>query len=482
MTFKWRGAPWKIARLNFSMNRLSIFQIAELAGASVTSGDSNISVAKISTDSRTVKRGELFVALRGENFDGHKYVEAAAKAGAAGAMVESGWKGEVPENFAIVRAPDTLRAYQDLAANYRKSLNLKVLAITGSNGKTSTKDFAAAVLARRFKVTKTEGNFNNHVGLPRTMLEATSHDEVAVWEIGMNHPGEIAALAKIAAPDAAIITNVGIAHIEFMGSPEAIAKEKGALADAIGPKGTVILNADDPFSAEIAARTRARVILAGTTAGSISAGEITQSANGSDFTISEEAHRCRAQLPVPGLHMVQNALLAVAAGRAFGLSLEECASGLAAAPLTKARLQIKEVHGVQFIDDSYNANPESMKAALRTLVELDADGKRVAVLGEMGELGAESERGHTEVGEEAATLGIDQLIAIGEMGGVIARAAEKAGLEKSTAVGSTAEAARLLGEIATPGDLVLIKGSRLARTERVLEEFAKHQPMEGVGR
>jgi UDP-N-acetylmuramoyl-tripeptide--D-alanyl-D-alanine ligase len=462
------------------MNPTTLEQIADFAGAKLVSGDGSIVISKISTDSRTVKRGELFVALRGENFDGHGFVEGAAKAGAAGAMVESGWTGKVPEDFAIIRAADTLRAYQDLAANYRKSLNLKVLAITGSNGKTSTKDFAAAVLARRFRVTKTEGNFNNHVGLPRTMLEATSNDEVAVWEIGMNHPGEIAALAKIAAPDAAIITNIGIAHIEFMGSPEAIAEEKGALADAIGPDGTVILNADDPFTAEIAKRTRARVILAGTTGGSISAGEITQSANGSDFTILEEAHRCRAQLPVPGLHMVQNALLAIAAGRAFGLSLEECASGLATTPLTKARLQIKEVRGVQFIDDSYNANPESMKAALRTLVELDADGKRVAVLGEMGELGVESERAHREVGEEAATLRIDQLIAIGTMGEVIVQAAHDAGLEKTSAVRSTSEAAELLGQIAQPGDLVLIKGSRLARTEQVIEAFELRHSSFGI--
>ena len=462
------------------MNSLALHEIAQFAGGMIGAGDGNISVTKISTDSRTVKRGELFVALRGEKFDGHKFVETAANAGAAGAIVETGWDGRVPEGFVIVRAGDTLRAYQDLAANYRKSLQLKVVAITGSNGKTSTKDFAASVLSRRFKVTKTEGNFNNHVGLPRTILEATTQDEVAVWEIGMNHPGEVAALATIAAPDVAIITNIGIAHIEFMGSREAIAKEKGALVDAIGRRGSVILNADDPFSAGIAARTRARIIWAGITAGTVSAAEITQSANGSDFTIREGAHRCRAQLPVPGLHMVQNGLLAVAVGRVFGLSLEECAAGLVAAPLTKARLQIKEVHGVQFIDDSYSANPESMKAALRTLVELDAEGKRIAVLGEMGELGRESERGHREVGEEAATLGIDQLITIGKMGKKIARAAEKAGLPKTSAVASTLEAAQLLGEVASPGDLVLIKGSRAARTERVLEEFAKAQSMESM--
>ena len=454
------------------MNPLSILQIVDLAGAKLEQGDAKKSVEAISTDSRTIKRRELFVALRGENFDGHKFVEATAKAGAAGAIVDLDWKGKVPAEFAVIRAKDTLLAYQNLAANYRKSLSIKILAITGSNGKTSTKDFSASVLGRKFRVTKTQGNFNNHVGLPRTILEATSEHEMGVWEVGMNHPGEVAPLAKIAAPDAAIITNVGIAHIEFMGSREAIAKEKGALAEAVGVGGTVILNADDPFSKEIAEKTRAHVLLAGTKDGTIRAIDIQQSADGSDFTIIEGAHRCRAQLPVPGLHMVQNALLAVAAGRAFGLSLEEAAAGLAGTPLTKARLQIKEINGVQFLDDSYNANPDSMKAALQTLVELDTDGKRIAVLGEMRELGKETQRGHEEVGEAAAAFGIDQLIGIGEMGAVISRAAQNAGLEKSASVGSTSEAAELLAEITEPGDLVLIKGSRLARTEEVIEEFA----------
>ena len=453
------------------MNPLTLSKIVQLAGASLSSGDETVVIDKIGTDSRTIKPGELFVALRGENFDGHDFVEAAAKSGATGALVDQNWNGNVPENFMLIRASETLHAYQQIAANYRRSLGLKVVAITGSNGKTSTKDFAASVLARKFRVTKTKGNFNNHVGLPRTILEATPEDEVAVWEIGMNHPGEIAALSSIATPDAAIITNIGVAHIEFMGSREAIAREKGALAEAVGSQGTVILNADDPFSKGIAARTRAKVLFAGTAAGSVRAIEIRQSADGSEFTILEGAHRCRAKLPVAGLHMVQNALLAVAAGRAFGLSIEECASGLAAAPLTKARLQIKQIGGVHFLDDSYNANPDSMKAALRTLVELDTEGKRIAVLGEMRELGAESERGHREVGETAASLAVDQLITIGDVAKAIAEGARAAGLSNVSSVPSTHEAADFLGEIAAPGDLVLIKGSRAAKTEEVIEQF-----------
>ena len=472
----WEFAGKRHAFSSFNlMNPFPLSQIARLAGGSLSSGDGTAVIEKVSTDSRTIRRGELFVALRGENFDGHNFVEAVSTTGAAGAIVDSNWDGKVPENFALLRARDTLKAYQQLAANYRKSLKLAVVAITGSNGKTSTKDFAAAVLARRFRVTKTQGNFNNHVGLPRTILEATSQDQVAVWEIGMNHPGEVAALAGIAAPDVGIITNIGVAHIEFMGSRERIAEEKGALAEAVGAKGTVILNADDPFTGAIATRTRAKVILAGTTAGIIRATEINQSGSGTDFTILEGAHRCRAQLPVPGLHMVQNALLAVAGGRVLGLSLEECAAGLVAAPLTKARLQVKEIRGVQFLDDSYNANPDSMKAALRTLVELDADGQRIAVLGEMRELGDESERGHREVGETAAALRVDHLIAIGDVAATIADAAKRAGLENSSTVASTAEAAELLAELAAPGDLVLIKGSRLARTEQVIEAFRNPQ-------
>jgi UDP-N-acetylmuramoyl-tripeptide--D-alanyl-D-alanine ligase len=462
------------------MERLSLSKIAEFAGAKITRGSAETMIERVSTDSRTIKPGELFVALRGENFDAHNFLDQVAKSGAVGAIAGEEVSAGLPPAFAILRTDDTLAAYQSLAANYRKTLPLKVLCITGSNGKTSTKDFAAAILGRAYRVTKTEGNFNNHVGLPRTILQANREDQFAVWEIGMNHPGEIAPLARIALPDAALVTNIGIAHVEFMGSREAIAKEKGSLAEAVSASGFVILNADDPFSASMAKRVRARVILAGIESGTIHAEDVQQTSAGSEFSIIEGAHRCRAQLPVPGSHMVQNAMLAVAAGRAFGVSLEDCAAGLAAAPLTKARLQIREINGVRFIDDSYNANPDSMRAALRTLMELESDGKRIAVLGKMLELGAESDRGHQEVGEAAATFGIDHLIAVGD--DAIARAARHAGLASARVASSASQAAEILSDIVSAGDLVLIKGSRSARTELVIEEFAKLQPAGGDGR
>ncbi len=458
------------------MDPLPLSRLAEFAGATIAGGDSNQTITRVSTDSRTLQPGDLFVPIRGENFDGHNFIAQAVERGASAALAANDWNGNVPADFALLRVADTLVGYQQIAAGYRRSLPLKVIAITGSNGKTSTKDFGAAALGRRFRVTKTEGNFNNHVGLPRTILEATADHQIAVWELGMNHPGEIAPLAAIAQPDAGIVTNIGVAHIEFMGSQEAIAQEKGMLAKALGPDGIMILNADDPFSDSIAKRTRAKVIFAGATRGTLRAEDISQSANGSEFTILEGAHRCRAQLPVPGMHMVQNAMLAIAAARAFGLSIEEAARGLASTPLTKARLQLREIHGVQFLDDSYNANPDSMKAALRTLLELDASGKRIAVLGHMSELGAESERGHAAVGEAAATLRIDHLITVGGQAAPISHAAQAAGLENVTNVATAAEAADLLCEIANPGDLILVKGSRSARTERVLEAFADCQP------
>ena len=450
------------------MDATSFEKIAQWAGGQLVAGAAQSTATTICTDSRALKAGDLFVALRGEKFDGHAFLAEAAKRGATGAVVEE-FPAELPAGFAVIRVADTLRALQQLAANYRRSLTLQVIVITGSNGKTSTKDLTAAVLGDHFQVTRTEGNFNNHIGLPLTMLRARGADEIGVFEIGMNHPGEIAPLVALAAPDVAIVTNIGMAHIEFMGSREAIAQEKGAVAEPLAPSGTLILNAHDEFSPSIAARTKADVVLAGLGAGEVFASELRPHFTGTKFVLNADGRKAEAELPVPGEHMVQNAVLAVAAGRVFGLSLEECAAGLPKLRLTKGRLEQQVIRGIQIIDDTYNANPDSVAAALRTLATMPAKGRRIAVLGRMGELGAEAERGHRQVGEAAAREHLDGVIGVGEEAQWITDAAWRGGVEKVVSVDSTEEATKVLRDLAKAGDVVLIKGSRSARMERIVE-------------
>jgi UDP-N-acetylmuramoyl-tripeptide--D-alanyl-D-alanine ligase len=426
----------------------------------------------VTFDSRAVAKGDLLLALSGQTTDGHAFVGEALKRGAAAAVVS---RDVEAMGGTLIRVPDTMKALVSLGRAGRRRSKARIASVTGSVGKTSTKDALRAMLAAQALTSASAASFNNHVGVPISLARLPREARYGVFEIGMNHPGEIAPLAHLAQPDVAIITNIGIAHLEFMGTRAAIAHEKGDLAAAVPAGGTVILNRGDEFADAIARRTSARVIFAGVDRGEVQAREIVQTAEGAEFTILEGAHRCHAVLPVPGLHMVQNALLAIATGRVFGLSLEECAAGLAAAPITKARLQIKNIGGVQFIDDSYNANPDSTKAALHTLVELETDGQRIAVLGQMAELGAESVKGHREVGQVAAALGVDRLFTLGPGSAEIATAARAAGLTNSAMVASAEEVAELLCNLTHPGDLVLVKGSRSARTERVLEEFAKRQ-------
>lgn len=438
-------------------------------------------VERVCTDTRAIQPGDLFVALKGENFDGHAFVDQAARAGAAAAVVERGWKpsAALPEGFTLIRVSDGLAALQAIAREYRATLPMRVIGITGSSGKTSTKDFTAAVLSRKYRVLKTEGNFNNHIGLPLTLLRATSQDEVGVIEMGMNHPGEIAPLAAIARPEAGLITNIGVAHIEYMGSRNEIALEKGMLAEALPEGGTLVLPCGDDFSRRIAQRSKAQTLLAGLTHESEVAvqGELLETGfSGSRFRVERGDEVAEVTLPVPGVHMVENALLALAIGSAFGVSLAEGAAGLAESRLTKGRLEHKTIRGIHFLDDSYNANPDSMRAALTTLAALPTERARIAVLGRMGELGSQSETGHRSVGEAAARAGIDTLIAVGDEAHWIAASAALGGLSQVHHVGDPTAAARLLSTLAHPGDLVLIKGSRSVRMERVLEQLELPAP------
>lgn len=431
-------------------------------------GSPTDAVSVVCTDTRALKAGDFFVALRGENFDAHTFVAEAAKRGAVGALLAE-LPAQIPAGFAVVHVADTLVGLQKLATNYRRTLSLQAVGLTGSNGKTSTKDLTAAVLAEHFLVTRTEGNLNNHIGVPLTLLRARSGDQMGVFEAGMNHPGEIAPLAAMIRPDVAIITNVGMAHIEHMGSREAIALEKGMLAEALPPSGTLILSAHDEFSSAIAARTKADTVLAGIGRGEVYASELRPHFSGTKFRLNADGRSAEAELPVPGEHMVRNAVLAAAAGRVFGLSLEECVAGLAKLRLSKGRLEQKVVRGVQILDDTYNANPDSVCAALRTLASMPAAGRRIAVLGRMGELGAEAESGHRQVGECAAREHIDCVVAVGAEAHWIADAAWRGGVEKIVRVESTEEATKALRELAKAGDVVLIKGSRSAKMERIVE-------------
>ena len=450
------------------MNATPLSQIAAWAGGRLAGGDPARVITTVTSDSRALKSGELFIAICGEKFDGHDFLAEAARLGAAGAIVAREIAGLPPE-FAFVVVADTVRGLQSLAGASRASLQLTSLCITGSNGKTSTKDLCASVLAQKFSVTRTAGNLNNHLGVPFSILRADSTHDVGVFEIGMNHAGEIAPLAAIARPDIAIITNVGGAHIEFLGTREAIAQEKGMLAEAVGENGTVILNADDEFTPSIAKRTRARVVTAGLLGGDVRATEIEHLSVGTRFRLHATGQCVEAELPVPGEHMVRNALLACAAGITLGLSLEECAAGLRALDLTAGRLTQKTVGGIRILDDTYNANPDSMSAALVTLARMPGAGRRIAVLGGMGELGIESESGHRSVGEVAGREKISCVITVGESARWIAEEAENSGVREVIRTTDAEDAARILRGIAHPGDTVLVKASRSARLERIVQ-------------
>ena len=446
--------------------------IARWSGGTLISGDPTAEVTNICIDSRTLRAGDLFLALRGESFDGHNFVTEAVTRGALGVVVERE-NVRLPSDFGVIRVSNTLHALQQIAVEYRRSMPAQVVCVTGSNGKTSTKDLIAVILRERFQVTKTEGNFNNHIGLPLTMLRMRAGDRVAVFEIGTNHHGEIAALAALAEPDVGVITNVGVAHIEYLGSREGIAREKGMLAEALSPSGTLILSADDEFSPSIGARTKADVLRCGLNEkADIRATDLRHDFAGMKFRLHGFGRSVDAQLPVHGEHMVQNATLAVGVGHVFGVTLEECAAALPNLQLTRGRVEMKIVRGIQVLDDSYNANPDSMKAALLTLAQMSTNGRRIAVLGRMGELGAESERGHREVGQTASDLGFDCVISVGNEVQLIAEEAWRGGVEKVVKTADLDEAVNSLREFAQAGDLVLVKGSRSARMERIVEGLA----------
>lgn len=437
----------------------------------------NIDFTGINTDSRSIKKGELFVALNGENFDGHNYCAKALEHGAAGVLVSHAVQ-DVPHDAVVIETQDTLLAYQQIARAWRlKQTDLKVVAVTGSNGKTSTKDLIAACLAQKFKVVKTEANFNNEIGLPKTLLNIKPDTEIAVVEMGMRGLGQIRALCKLAMPDVAVVTNVGETHMELLGSMENIARAKSEIVENLTAEQFAILNNDDEFVRQMADLTAAKVISFGCTAAAcVQAANIKLNAESSEFDCVDNLTGVKEHimLPLLGAHNVYNALAAISAALIFGVSLAQVKEALQSVQLTGKRQEIVQLGAVTVINDAYNASPASMASALKTLhaVKKAKGGRAVAVLADMLELGALSQNAHAEAGKLAAVEGVDVLITYGTEAVNTGRAAEENGV-KTFICKDRDEAAKILRGIVRNNDIILLKGSHSMQVDGLIDLVLK---------
>ena len=433
---------------------------------------------EIVTDSSKVKQNDVFVALKGERLDGHRFVPAAVRRGARCVIVQRE-PGPAVKHAAVVQVPDTLKALGDLAHYRREQFAPTVIAITGSNGKTTTKEMLAAILEEgslkgvhlRGKVLKTEGNFNNLVGLPLTLLRLRKEHRVAVVELGTNHPGEIQRLAEIADPDLATITSVAPAHLEGLTSIAGVAREKGALYRHVRRRGAVAVNLDDSWVRRLGRSFKGRKITYGKR-GSVRA-PLCQSlgADGTRFTLQVGRARRSVQLRYPGAHNVTNALGAAALARHLNISLVAIQRGLERARPLGMRMQVEQWRGIGILNDAYNANPASMEAAITTLAQIKDGGERIAVLGDMFELGKHSAQQHLKIGEYVARQKISALYLLGPMAQRVRQGALRGGMAADHIfVGKDHKAiVRQLRTRLGSGDWLLIKGSRGMKMEKVLE-------------
>ena len=428
----------------------------------------------IVTDTRKISEGVLFVALKGERFNGEDFAAEALEKGAAGVVVSEACDKKQLEKCAgtVLQVKDTLAAYQLIAKAWREKFpQIPVVAITGSNGKTTTKDLTAAVLSAKGAVLKTQANFNNEIGLPLTLLGLKEEHTAAVVEIGMRGFHQIEALAPIASPQIGIVTNVGETHMELLGSLENIAKAKQELVEAIPAGGTVILNADNKYVAGMrsAAKEGVKVMTFGLEQEADVKGEaIHTEGNVTKFMVTYANERHEYEVNMVGRHNVYNTLAAIAAGFAMGLTPAEVREGLSHLEATKMRFELQQVKEWNVVNDAYNASPMSMTAAINTLSEL-TKGRKIAVLGDMLELGSVSEEAHLHVGEEVAEHGFTALVTRGEMGEFIAKGAENKGMTAVYRCASHEDAAEKLHELLQPGDTLLFKGSRGMAMEKIID-------------
>jgi len=454
----------------------TLAEAAEAVPGSARPPGTGGTVTGAAVDSRLAGPGDLFFALRGERIDGHRFVGEALRRGATGAVVRRGWangKGEEPPG-PWIEVDDPAAALLRLARDARSRLDATVVGITGSTGKTLTKDFTAAVLSRTLDVVSSQASFNNEVGLPLTIVRATDRTEAVVCEMGSRGPGHIRLLCDVARPHIGVVTNVGVAHMELFGSLQVLRDAKAELPEALPPGGTAVLNADDPVVRGYAGRTPATVVLYGSVdEAAVRAHAITVGPDGvAEFDLITPNGSAHVRLPAPGEHLVPDALAAAATGSVMGVPPSEIGRGLATAPLSRGRMEVFETaEGIRIVNDAYNANPTSMAAALKALRSMAVGRRSVAVLGHMAELGAIADTEHERIGELVARLGIQALVVVGKGAELIAAGAEREGVEPERIVrcDDPDEAARAVRRLAGAGDVVLVKASRVERLERVAD-------------
>jgi UDP-N-acetylmuramoyl-tripeptide--D-alanyl-D-alanine ligase len=455
------------------MPPFSVQDIVRATQGALVAGDLGVPVTGVSIDSRSLGVGEAFFAIRGYRLDGHAFLAEAASRGAACLIVHT-LHDDVPPNVPLVLVEDTTRALGMLAAYHRARFSLPVVAVTGSNGKTTTKELIAGVLGTRWQVLKPAGSFNNQWGLPLTLLKLGAEHQALALEIGSQHPGEIAALAALARPTVSVVTTVAHAHTEFLGSLDGVRAEKVALVRALTPEGRAILNADDPRVAGMARDSRAPVITYGhaPSADVRATGDVVEDAQSLAFTLEHAGARAPVTIAFAGRHNVTNALAAASVGVALGWPLDEIARGLGEARPVAGRCVWRDAGGVRILDDTYNANPVSVRSALDTVAARRAagpPGRLVVVLGDMLELGAVAEEAHGEMGRAVVTAGADEFVGVGRLSRLAVEAARAAGLgEAHHATTFEDTVAHLLKRLA-PNDVVLVKGSRGMRMERVVD-------------
>ena len=464
------------------MEALTLGQLLEAVDGTLLGDFDNLDaqVADVSTDSRSITPGCLFIPLEGERFDGHSFINAALEAGAAGCLTAREREGYLPGKF-YIKVRSTQRALWELARYYKKRFPIPFVAITGSVGKTTTKDMAAAVLGAKFRVHKTEGNFNNDIGVPLTLLKLEKGHEVCVVEMGMDYAGEIDYLGRLVEPDIALITNIGDAHIENLGSRENIFKAKCEIFPHLKKGGLAVLNGDDPMLASLRGTLPQRTLLVGSGEGlDYTACDLRGGGMGHlECLVKTPGGQFEADIPALGSHMIYPTLMAAAVGEALGMAHDEIIQGIGAFLPTKMRMNIVRCAGdIVILNDAYNANPQSMRAAAAVLGDAH-DRRRVAVVGDMKELGAGSEQFHRVVGEYFAQAGADRLIAIGDLARFIAEGARDAGMAQADYFQSIDAAKNALLRELRAGVTILVKASRSMAFERVVEYLLANVPTQG---